>query len=200
MSQRPKAPHGAEQTEGHAYALAAAVLLCADLKTLGGGLDIQELVQWLASSSQNVKAYALPDLCRTPKAIAPTVRDAERVVLAVCSSDFAEIGARQQVQQAGLDPLATVVLNLGAFAALLQDRGLAMEKAKALLAGAVARSRASPRAAPENRRSLLTLLGQEDVVRCQACGRPVVTTLMLNRLRALLGKEDGGLAAHLAGI
>ncbi len=145
------------------------VLLCADLATLGHGLDLEEIRNWLQEKVPAVHVQFAPNLDRRPRDLAGVVAasGAVRLVLGLCSRKYAAAEVQVQARKAGLDPLGIEVVNLGDYAALLYPQSQATDRAKILLAAAVARARAFPGSQPENvkpylpaavsRRSLFTL-------------------------------------------
>ena len=128
------------------------VLLCADLETLGHGLDLEEVQQWLQGTVSAVHVQFVPDLDHRPGEIARSlaVSDAAGLVLGLCSEEYATAEVQVQARKAGLDPLGVEVVNLGTHAALARPRPLATERAKILLTSAVARAQAFPGSRPEN--------------------------------------------------
>ncbi len=149
--------------------LKTAVFLCADLETLGRGLDLRELQRWLQESVPEVCIQVMHDLGKRPEEITGAVAayGAERLVLGLCHGEYSRAEVQVQVRKAGLDPLGIEAVNLGVYAGLSHHRQRAMERAKILLTAAVARARAFPGSWPENvkpclsgnlsRRSLLSL-------------------------------------------
>jgi ferredoxin len=145
------------------------VLLCTDLENLGHGLDLEEVRKWLQEMVPAVHVQVVPDLEHRTSEIASFVASngAVRLVLGLCPGKYPVAEVQVQARKAGLDPLGVEVVNLGAYAALAHPRPQATEKAKSLLAAAVARARAFPGSRPENvkpylpaavsRRSLFTL-------------------------------------------
>lgn len=133
------------------------VLLCADLATLGHGLDLEEVRNWLQEKVPAVHVQFAPNLDRRPTDLTRVVAasGAVRLVLGLCSRHYAAAEVQVQVRQAGLDPLGVEVVNLGAYAVLAHPRPQATDKAKILLAAAVARARAFPGSRPENAKPYL---------------------------------------------
>ena len=111
----------------------------------------------------------MPDLGQRPGEIGTALAadGAARLILGLCSREHAAARVQVQARKAGLDSLGIGVVNLGTYAALTHRRPQATERAKILLAAAVARVRAFPGSGPENvkpclpakmsRRSLLTM-------------------------------------------
>jgi len=132
--------------------LKTAVLVCADLETLGSGLDLSEVQQWLQETVPAVHVHFAPDLDHRPGELAEAVAlsSATRLVLGLCSEDYATAEMQVQTRKAGLDSLGVEIVNLGAYAALTHPRPQATERAKILLAAAVAKTRAFPGSQPEN--------------------------------------------------
>lgn len=129
-----------------------AVLLCADLESLGHGLDLSGVHKWLQETAQAVEVHFAPDLDHRPGELAKAVAvsGATRLVVGVCSDEYEAAEVQLQARKPGLDPLGVEIINLGAYAALIDPRPQATEKAKILLAAAVARAQAFPGSRPEN--------------------------------------------------
>lgn len=133
-----------------------AVLLCAHIHQSGS------LSHWLTNAIPEVEVYVIPELCRRLEEISKVLQTSEAVRLVVgwCSAGF-EVGeVQRQIRKVGWDALGVEMVNLrGA-----HQQG---EKAKVLLAAAVARARAFAGSNPEHaklylsahvsRRSLLKL-------------------------------------------
>ena len=128
------------------------VLLCADLQTLGHGVDLAAVQKWLEETVRDVRVQLVPDLCHRSRDIAQALAagSAARMVLGLCSGKVAVTGVQAQARQSGLDPLGIEAVDLGTYAALALPRSMATDKAKILLAAAVARARAFPGSGPEN--------------------------------------------------
>lgn len=137
--------------------LQSAVLLCADLDALGHGLDLHEVCGWLQATEPRIQARVVSDLCHRPGKIprAAVASGVDRLVLGLCSRDYALSELQAQVRRAGLDPLGVEVVNLGAYAARVHLRPQATQKTKILLAAAVAKVRVFPGSRPENLKPLL---------------------------------------------
>lgn len=163
-----------------------AVLLCADLETLGHGLDLRAIQASLTAADPSVRVRVVPDLCRRPDRIAGVIRtgsDRDRVsrlVLGLCGRPPALAEVQAEARKAGLDPLGVELVNLGTHAARVHPRPQPTAKAAILLAGVVAKARAFGGSRAENlkpvlpavvsRRSLvsLTLLEYQAVPSAQA--------------------------------
>lgn len=150
-----------------------AVLLADRLATCGAGLDLLALQGWIEATLPNVWVAVVPDLAQRPTALADHIAasGAARLVLGLETGMYPVAEVQTQVRKAGLDPLGVAVLDLGAHAALAFPRPVATERAKLLVAGAVARARAFPGTRPEHvkttvsvavsRRALFTLAVHE---------------------------------------
>jgi len=142
------------------------VLLCPDLETLGQGLDLQELEQWLQETMPPVLVQGVPDLVLRSGELARAVAasGAARLVLGLSCGQYSTAEVQVEARKAGLDPLGLEVINLGAYAALVDPRSLATEKAKILLAAAVARARAYQGSQAQNVKPCLpTRLGRRSL-------------------------------------
>ncbi len=119
------------------------VLLCESLGEPPLGLDLPALRHWFEETQSAVHVDVVADLCRRPKELSRAESvGAERLVLGLCSSDYSELEMQYRARKAGVDPLAVERVDLGDFCALPHQGSQATEKAKLLLAAAVARSRA----------------------------------------------------------
>ncbi len=132
------------------------VLLCQTLDGLANGLDVASVSEWLRETDPAVQVEIIDDVCRRPAAISRTsAAQAKRLVLGLCSADYSELEIQSQARKVGLDPLSVEIVNLGAYCALTHPRPLATDRAKLLLAAAVARARAFPGSGPENVKPIL---------------------------------------------
>lgn len=148
------------------------VLLSARLAGVGAGLDLGSLREWLEVRLA-LRSRILADVEGSPAEIAAALGEtgAERLVLGLTHGEHHPGSLQAVMRRAGLDPLGVEVLNLGAHAALLSPRPEAMDRAKLLLAGAVAKARSFRGSGPEHlrpsvsvtmgRRSLITLTAKE---------------------------------------
>jgi ferredoxin len=122
--------------------LKTAVLLCQAL-----AVDPQALGRWLAEAVEGTCPFQVPALCDHPEAVSRFVQEsgASRLVLVLCHPDYPRARVQGHARKAGLDPLGveTVVLKEGAGPG-------AIERAKILLAAAVARAQAFPGSGPQN--------------------------------------------------
>ncbi|MGQ9630547.1 MAG: 4Fe-4S binding protein [bacterium] len=127
--------------------LKTAVLICGDVD-----LDLEEILRWLPEAFQDISAHIVPDLCRRPEEIGKLVGagGASRLVLGLCSVEFAVAEVQTQARKSGLDALGIEVIDLRAYAASVHPRLQATERAKILLAASIARARAFPGSRPEN--------------------------------------------------
>ncbi|MBI4506612.1 MAG: 4Fe-4S binding protein [Chloroflexi bacterium] len=153
-----------------------AVLLSERLATAGAGLDLPALQGWIEATLPNVAVAVVPDPAARPAALPGHIAAsrAARVVLGLDTGVYPVAEVQTQVRKAGLDPLGVAVLDLGAPAALAFPRPIATARARALIAGAVARARAFPGTRPEHvktavsvavsRRALFTLAVHEQHV------------------------------------
>lgn len=149
-----------------------AVLLSARLAGVGAGLDLGALRDWLEARLA-LRSRILADVEGPSGEIAVALGEtrAERLVLGLTHGEHHPASLQAVMRRAGLDPLGVEVLNLGAHAALLSPRPEAMDRAKLLLTGAVAKARAFRGSGPEHlrpslsvamdRRSLITLTASE---------------------------------------
>mgnify|MGYP000008794548 CR=1 FL=1 len=143
------------------------VLLCGDL--VGHRLDPHTLARQVMADAPAVTARVVPGLCAHLHRVTSAVRAAtpRALVLALCERWQAQGEPEGYARRAGLSPLAVQVVPLGTLAG---NDPSPMEKARALLSGAVARARALPPLTPEHirpvplgrggrvgRRALLTL-------------------------------------------
>lgn len=128
------------------------VLLCSELENLGSGLNLEEVRRWLKETDLSVRVQILPELCHRPGEIknAIPLGGAIRIVMGLCSRDYAELELHAHLRRAGLDPMGVETVNLGAHCALVHPRHQGTEKAKILLASAVARARAFRGSRPEH--------------------------------------------------
>ena len=150
-----------------------AVLLSERLARVGAGLDLDLLQTWVGSTLRDAQAHVVPGLAVEPGQVVEriTISGARGLVLGLPSGEYATGAVQAEARKAGLDPLSIVVLNLGAQAALLCGQPIATERAKLLIAAAVAKACAFPGSRPENlkvslsvamsRRALLTLSVRE---------------------------------------
>ncbi|MBI4201516.1 MAG: 4Fe-4S binding protein, partial [Chloroflexi bacterium] len=139
-----------------------AILLCRDLETTGNGLDVDELCRWLGETQEGVQARAVAGLCHAPGELAwAAASGTRRAVMGVCSREYAEREMQFQARMVGLDPLAVEVVNLGGFCTLVPERGRATEKAKLLLAAAIAKARAYSGGGTENLKPYFPPLSQK---------------------------------------
>jgi ferredoxin len=129
-----------------------AVLLCADLETLGWGIDLAAVVAWLEAAIPAVRPRIVPALCdRLAHATAHLPREGpDRLVLGLCARPRARAEFQAHVRRAGIDPLTVETVDLGTYAARAHPRPRATDTARVLLAGAVARARAALPSRPEH--------------------------------------------------
>jgi ferredoxin/coenzyme F420-reducing hydrogenase delta subunit len=139
-----------------------AVLLCRDLEAIGNGLGVDEVCRWLGETQDGVQAKVVARLCHAPRELAwAPASGATRAVLGVCSREYAEGEMQFQARKVGLHPLGVEVVNLGGFCAPVRERSRATEKAKLLLAAAIARARAYSGSGMENLKPYFPPLSQK---------------------------------------
>ncbi len=149
-----------------------AILLCEDLANLGSGLNPKELSSSLKAIYPDIIIEVAPDLCEHPGQLSQikTKRTFTRAVLGLCSGEYPHVELQTQARKADLDPFGLEVVSLGTLCSRVHSEPGATRKAKALLAGAVAKVNAFEGSGPENaklyflprnqkvtRRSLLTM-------------------------------------------
>ncbi|MFQ5915563.1 MAG: 4Fe-4S binding protein [Nitrospinota bacterium] len=186
------------------------VLLCEELERLGGGLDLVEIEQWLGSRKPGVEVRRTSGPCQRPeRCLNPDLKGADRLVLGLCSGNGNRDDLHTRARRLGLDPFAIEAVNLGDHCSLALPRTQATERAKLLLAGALAKARAHTGIRPENtkpvlswdrqvtRRSLFTLppIRYEAVpsVRSEACAAEQGCRVCANLCprEALVASDDG---------
>ncbi len=150
-----------------------AVLLSERLRSIGSGVDVEELGGWLEARMPAVTVHVLTDPRRQLREMASILTDcgAQRLVLGLGPGEYSAGEVQAQAQKAGLDPLGIVAIDVGSQAAVWEPAPLATERARLLLAGGIARARAFPGSRPENlkaslsvsvsRRALFTLSAHE---------------------------------------
>ncbi|MFQ5874896.1 MAG: 4Fe-4S binding protein [Dehalococcoidia bacterium] len=142
--------------------VATSVLLCQGLETLGHGVDLTELRQWLEETYPGVQVRVMPDLCQAPKGLFhPASIESQRIVLGLCYKDYSELEMQSRFRKAGLDPLSIEAVILGAFCTLVKQGSQGTEKAKLLLAAAIAKVRAYPGSSPDNLKPCFSPLSQQ---------------------------------------
>ncbi|MBI2886646.1 MAG: 4Fe-4S binding protein [Chloroflexi bacterium] len=164
MAEPPLRSSEAPLASGRALSLPILILVCADVRQEHRWLDIPRLAQWLGAALENALLAVAESLCQRPAAQSEAMRraGAQRLVLGLCSTRYAQLELEAQLRQAGLDPFGVPVVNLGDCAA--DSPSAAVARAELLLAAAVARARAFGGARPENRKAVL-LAGQRVVGR-----------------------------------
>lgn len=135
------------------------VLLCGDLRTAIGALDLDGICEWLERES-SVRARVVPDLCHQPGAVAGA-RDvaASRAVLGLCSELQDKDERQRQARRHGLDPFRVAPVNLGDYCARSPASAFAVEKAKLMLTGAIAGVKLAAGSSPESVKVRLRLPG-----------------------------------------
>lgn len=182
-------PLSGEETRGKAKNRVA-VLLCAGLSHSGAGLDIPEILRWFEGKDSEVSVHVLPDLCQRPEGLSRILQGgrATRVVLGLCGGRY-EVGEVQaQVRRAGVDPLGLEVVDLGRLCVRAHPMGEATEKAKILLAAAVAKARVFPGSGPANAKPyLLSQLSRRSFLRFPPLGYQAVPSVLEERCVAEAG-------------
>lgn len=150
-TQAPTAPHTAPGR--------VAVLLSQRLATVGQGVDVAALREWLETTEAAVQAHVVQDLVRQPGQIARLIAEsgARHLVLVPTPGELSIAEAQTQARKAGLDPLGIVVLDLGPHALLASAPAVATERARLLLGAAIARARAFPGSGPEHLKPSLSV-------------------------------------------
>lgn len=179
-----------ERNGDKATAPTTAVLLCGGLQGLASGLDLAELRRWVAATHADVQVRVAPELCHAPKEVSPAIAaGAQRLVLGVCSPDYAEAETHSIARKLGLDPLGIEALDMGRLCALAADRSRNTEKAKLLLAGAIAKVRAYVGSGVENLKPVFPSLSQK-------LSRRALFTLPPLRYQAVASVSEGRCAAE----
>jgi len=136
----------------------AVVLLC---QTLGGppfGLHLETIESWLNEQVRDVSVRIEPGPCCKP---APSLRlavtDAGSIVFGLCSRDYPQPEIEAKARKIGLDPFGIEWVHLGAYCAQVLPGHAATEKAKLLLAAALAKAQANCGSLPENAKPILSL-------------------------------------------
>lgn len=123
------------------------ILLCEELARVGRGLDLGAVEAWLAVRAPGIQVRRAGGPCERPERwLDQGLKGAARLVLGVCSpnGDRGELDA--QARRLGLDPFAIEVVVLAE----------ATEKAKLLLAAAMAKVQAYQGSRPENAKPILS--------------------------------------------
>lgn len=130
------------------------VVLCADLAQLEPGLDLDQVRRWFADTYPTAVVRVQPRLCQQPGDLGKLAASegVARIVLGLCDTDYPEAEVQTQLRKAGLDPLGTEVIPLGVFCRGPDPASGATDKARILLAAAVAKVLAFPGSGPENSR------------------------------------------------
>ncbi|MFQ6040653.1 MAG: 4Fe-4S binding protein [Candidatus Poribacteria bacterium] len=126
-----------------------ALLICGDWRH---GV---RLTQW--SIDEDVEAHVVPNLCKRPEEISELLTDKGigRLVLGLCPGEYSMAEVQTQARKVGLDALGVEIVHL---------KGMRLEKAKILLAAAVARARAYAGSEPENAKpSLPTRMSRREL-------------------------------------
>lgn len=133
-----------------------AVLLSQRLASEDRGLGLERLRPWMEQALPPVDVHIIADPVKQPTEIARLLEagHAERLVLGLGPGERAVAEIQTQVRKAGLDPLGVVLL---AHATLLAPEPVATERAKLLLAAAVAAARAFTGSRPEHLKGSLSI-------------------------------------------
>lgn len=126
-----------------------AVLLSQRLASAGRGLELEDLRSWMERALPPVDVHIIADPVNQPTEIARLLETShsERLVLGLGPGEQAVAEIQTQVRKAGLDPLGVVLLT---HAALVAPEPVVTERAKLLLAAAVARARAFAGSRPDH--------------------------------------------------
>ncbi|MDR5710233.1 MAG: 4Fe-4S binding protein [Armatimonadota bacterium] len=118
--------------------------LCGNLGE-AAGVDLSALARGIGGTGAEVAVRVFEDLCRRPQGLGQAVEaeGAGRVVLGLCGREYEERTVQIEMREAGLDPLGLAAVDLSKWCSGL-PRELATEKAKILLASAVAAVQAFP--------------------------------------------------------
>ena len=139
-----------------------AILLCGDLQTRDNGLDLKELCTWMEWENLETETRVAQGLCNAPDEVYISARAGSRhIVLGLCSSDYAALEMHSNARKVGLDPLGVEVVDLGALCTSLSAEAHRSEKARLLLAAAVARARAYSGSSPANLKSYFPPLSEK---------------------------------------
>ena len=120
------------------------VLLCQELAGLDTGPDLLAVERSLVESSSPLEVRRIANVCQGSSQLegAALTSGAERLVLGVCSGEYALAKIQVQARKSAIDPLGVEVVNLGALTGLGYSPARATEKASILLCAAIARARA----------------------------------------------------------
>ncbi|MDR7387432.1 MAG: 4Fe-4S binding protein [Armatimonadota bacterium] len=121
----------------------AAVLICADVAR-ASRVNLTAVEAWLQRTDPHAVVRVAAGLCEGRGDLESVLaRDgAGRAVLGLCGDGYDERELQSQLRQAGIDPLSASAVRLGRWCAGLPPEA-ATEKAKVMLAAAVAAARAS---------------------------------------------------------
>lgn len=135
-----------------------AIVLSQQLACLRPGLDLTALHHWCATQLPGVTVFLTPSLIKDSGTIehAMTMSHAKRLVLGLVSGEDATREVQILARKAGLDPFGVHVVDLGVHAARYPHQ-VALERAKLLLAAAVAKVRAYPGSKPEHVKATLSV-------------------------------------------
>jgi ferredoxin len=135
-----------------------AVVLSQQLACVRPGLDLAALQGWLAARLPEVAvfcaAHPLQSVGLLEDAVATS--HAERLILGLAAGESSAHDVQTQARKAGLDPLGVHIVNLEAHAARYPHPA-GFERAKLLLAAAVAKVRAYPGSKPEHLKAVLSV-------------------------------------------
>ncbi|MFQ5897619.1 MAG: 4Fe-4S binding protein [Candidatus Methylomirabilia bacterium] len=134
----------------------AAILLCGELESLGNDLDVRAVESWLGERFPEARVVRAPGPCENPESFLNSCPiGSGRLILGLCRSvDKPEL--HRHLRKRGRDPFEVEVVALGGYGPQVPPRQEGTEKAKALLGGAMARSRAYSGSHPENIKPILS--------------------------------------------
>lgn len=132
------------------------VLLCEALESRQFGLDLRAIESWLSGQDRDVEVRIGPGPCCNPLGSLSLVpAGAARVVFGICSGDYSQPQVQARVRKLGLDPFGIEWVKLGASSARVHPGPQATEKARLLLAAALARAKVYRGSLPENAKPIL---------------------------------------------
>lgn len=132
------------------------VLLCEELGLASGGLDLGALEEWLARHAGDVPVRRAAGPCGRPERwIDRALGRAPGLVLGVCSLDGDRHDLDARARRLGLDPFGIEVIALRPDGLPGHQSAVGTERAKVLLAAAVAKVRAYRGSRPEHAKPIL---------------------------------------------
>ncbi|MEK7879225.1 MAG: hypothetical protein AAB285_05135, partial [candidate division NC10 bacterium] len=132
------------------------ILLCEELRLPGSGLDLEAVEEWIAQQAVGVPVRRAAGPCGRPERwLDEGVKNAPRLVLGVCAlnSDMHDLDA--QARKLGLDPFGIEVVALRAHGLPGHPPSLGTDRAKLLLAAALAKAQAYQGSRPESAKPIL---------------------------------------------